>query len=798
MRPYVPGQSFYNVIKRAIPDFAEAEYDTFVEFILAFLRFMEQERVLAPTDVRPDYGSSPNNQVLATQTLGEAGYEARKLQEYRDVTTTLDEFRTQFNAMFAKNWPSRTHLPLDLFIHSLREFYRGKGTVETIQFFFRSVFGRHADVHFPREDVLKASDATWSAPLTIKVGVPFYANTAARPNDDINTYFLGQRIVSPTGAAQVEKVTTTIYGQSYNQRIVVNELTLKYDTVVGDFEPGQTVQNIDVEDESQVVYATILPVIAGVAMGTGGSNYAVGDIVRFSEGPGLGEGYGAWGRVSRVSDSSINGVDVIVSGDGFTVGTPISFISSSGSGAAAVINSVIYGQLEGEDSNGFLLMENYDTIILEDKNTLDLLLTIDSFVNATATVCINTPDYGAQTGVVMLNGVDEYDPLSVALQAGDQAPFMTPWVFTGANTVQLANLGITLASVTNTWFANASAVFVLADEKDITTNTTNANTYATVIVAQHVSSLLKDTLYLNSVANLVNFTVGDVVKSNTTTTQVGYITTDGTANVVGNGTFFTTALRPNTHCVLDSGTQFVVASITNNVFLTAYSNVAAAVANTYATIPVGVITAVEPQQQSFYGKIRSISVTSPGSGYENPPSATVDAVSARAQEIQYWSGTTLEDSGGQIDIYEPASLVTQQDAGQVTRVEIVSSGVNYLEADAVLLDIIHGDGRLGDNASGTPILGAETQYPGRFTTTRSFLSADKVLQDAETYNDYTYQIRVAEPFERYATILTKLVHPAGFKMLGQFVATLKAETLDEGDLDTFETYDPVVVVDVLS
>ena len=58
MRPYQPGQEFYNLIKTAIPDFVESEYPVFVEFITAFLRFLEQERVTSTANVTPEFGPS--------------------------------------------------------------------------------------------------------------------------------------------------------------------------------------------------------------------------------------------------------------------------------------------------------------------------------------------------------------------------------------------------------------------------------------------------------------------------------------------------------------------------------------------------------------------------------------------------------------------------------------------------------------------------------------------------------------------------------------------------------------------
>src|SRR5690606_35795518 len=144
---------------------------------------------------------------------------------------------------------------------------------------------------------------------------------------------------------------------------------------------------------------------------------------------------------------------------------------------------------------------------------------------------------------------------------------------------------------------------------------------------------------------------------------------------------------------------------------------------------------------------------------------------------------------GQISVYKPASLQAQQDSGQVTRVKILNSGVNYIDANSIVINIMHGEGRTGSNASAFPILGALTHYPGEFTTTRGFLSSNKYLQDKDFYNNYTYVVRVAESFDRYRHLLLKLIHPAGFKAIGQFVESLTAPA-PAGR----EAVDPVVVV----
>jgi len=120
LRPYQVGENFYNLIKTAIPNFVEADYPLFIEFVSAYLRFLETHRTFEQKSIYPEYGASQNRTVNLTQTLGGTSYELRKLLDYRDTESTIDEFKTHFLAMFAKNFPHYNHIPLDLFVQSLR------------------------------------------------------------------------------------------------------------------------------------------------------------------------------------------------------------------------------------------------------------------------------------------------------------------------------------------------------------------------------------------------------------------------------------------------------------------------------------------------------------------------------------------------------------------------------------------------------------------------------------------------------------------------------------------------------
>jgi hypothetical protein len=796
MRPYVPGQSLYNLIKSAIPEFTETEYPLFIEFITAFLRFLEQKRTFTPTDIFPQFGAPGT--IQTTVTAGGPAYEARKLLEYRDAKTTLDEFTKNFLDMFGQGFPTHTFVDANTLLKGLREFYQSKGTSESIKWFFRVIFNEDANVYFPRTDILQASAGDWDAPVTLKVSTPLDGH----PNGDVYTFYAGQRVITTTGTALVENVITTVVGQNFNQNVIVNELFLRADSIQGTFEPNQILHNIDSDVQVQT---KILPVVEDLIVETGGSNYSPGDIIVFSEGPSGGAGYGAFGSVKTISNSSIDTVSILDGGDGYLTGLPITFTSTTGTGASAVISEIIYGDVELEDGTGFVLMEDQsptvtNNLILEDKNVLDLELLIGPFVNASATVTLDSPDYGIATGVSQMDGTQIDSVVDIALVATDSKPFMHPWVFTNDihTTATLANAATLLTLNSNTFFGNSNVVFVLSGIADVTTNSSTANVTASVIVSDVTVGNGQNMIYLTTITHLEELATSTYLKQDGNgVSQSGNLTTTiGSANIVGSGTSFTTTIQPNSHVCLPDGSHVVIRTVANNTLMTATAPLTVAVNGAFSIVPVGRIDVIIPQAQRFYGKIKTIQLLSNGQRYLTPPAVSAESVSAEAQGLFYLdnaftnSAIIVPAETGQIDVFTDARLQAQQNAGQILRVNIINSGVNYTDPDHMRITAVHHGSVMGEEATFEPVLGAVTHYPGSFRTSAGFLSDNKFLQDSTYYNNFTYVVSVAESFQIYKDLFLKLIHPAGFKLLGTFLLTLEA-TVDFNSTDLIPVFEPI-------
>lgn len=132
--------------------------------------------------------------------------------------------------------------------------------------------------------------------------------------------------------------------------------------------------------------------------------------------------------------------------------------------------------------------------------------------------------------------------------------------------------------------------------------------------------------------------------------------------------------------------------------------------------------------------------------------------------------STFQLSNGTVAIFQAANLEAVQSAGQINRVSLTSAGVYYTEPEDIEIDAIHSDttGNPADAVLSANI-GALSVKTGTYRTTKGFLSADKFIQDETYYNDHTYVVRVAESFDRWRDIYKKILHPAGFNLIGEFV-----------------------------
>ena len=131
------------LIEQQFPSFYRDEGANFVAFVKAYYEWME----------------SSNN----------ALYQAKRLTDYRDIDTTTDAFIVYFKEKYLKNIQFDVASNKELLVKNSLDLYRSKGTQQSIDLFFKLVYGTSADVKYPAEKVLRLSDGVYEKPEYLEV-----------------------------------------------------------------------------------------------------------------------------------------------------------------------------------------------------------------------------------------------------------------------------------------------------------------------------------------------------------------------------------------------------------------------------------------------------------------------------------------------------------------------------------------------------------------------------------------------------------------------------------------------------
>lgn len=249
------------LVENQFPSFYKEEGPQFIAFVKAYYEWLETA-----------------NNVL---------YHTRKLPEYRDIDTTLDEFIIEFKEKYLKNIQFDTATNKQLLIKNSLDLYRSKGTERSIDLFFKLVYGTAAEVRYPADNILRVSDGIWERPQYLEI-------THSRYNID----YVGKQIIGALSGAKafVEKFIRRRTSAGYVDLLYISNLQ-------GAFRNGEVIglniNNTPVFDRSK--RAQLLGSIRRVILQDRSRDFKVGDLVTFE---GSTNGEGGIARVESVSEAS--------------------------------------------------------------------------------------------------------------------------------------------------------------------------------------------------------------------------------------------------------------------------------------------------------------------------------------------------------------------------------------------------------------------------------------------------------------------------------------------------------------
>ena len=287
------------LIEKQFPQFYLEEGPQFVAFVKAYYEWLENSGSYIAANgstVTPYIDSSANISYTSNSSNKAVGagvlYHTRRLPDYRDIDTTLEQFIVQFKEKYLKNIQFDTASNKQLLVKNSLNLYRSKGTDRAVDLFFKLVYGTQAEVKYPGEDVFKLSDGIWQKPTYLEVS-----------DTPRNVDYVGKRIQGTRSNA------TAFVERFIKRRIRDGYVHILYITnIQGDFEKNEVLAYI--ANNQPRVYESSDPIgkspeligsVREVVIQDGGRDFNVGDIVSFSSSQ---KGLGGFARVDKTIDTT--------------------------------------------------------------------------------------------------------------------------------------------------------------------------------------------------------------------------------------------------------------------------------------------------------------------------------------------------------------------------------------------------------------------------------------------------------------------------------------------------------------
>ena len=154
----------------------------------------------------------------------------QQMLAYADIDNTIYDFLEEFRKSFMEGIPSNLATGIDkrnLEKH-IRELYRRKGTKEGVKLFMKILLDENAEVFYPNQYMLRASDADWDKPTILRCSIV----GASTPSEIIGQSITGQDS-DATALVEDAAVFTAAGGISYAEIQISN--------VVGSFQVDETI-----------------------------------------------------------------------------------------------------------------------------------------------------------------------------------------------------------------------------------------------------------------------------------------------------------------------------------------------------------------------------------------------------------------------------------------------------------------------------------------------------------------------------------------------------------------------------
>ena len=198
-------QKLSTIIGRKLPEFIQDQHETFVAYVKAYVEWLEQK--------------------------GQPADAINSLYANRAIDTTSTEFVEYFRREYLETIPAETLADKRLLVKYIKQYYRAKGTEQSIKFLFRILFNETPELYYPTYDLLRASDGKWVQNIAIKT------NNAAIDYSALESTII---VGATSGARAVVETISTFNTQVSGIR---KEFILNKSSIIGAFVAGEGLKN---------------------------------------------------------------------------------------------------------------------------------------------------------------------------------------------------------------------------------------------------------------------------------------------------------------------------------------------------------------------------------------------------------------------------------------------------------------------------------------------------------------------------------------------------------------------------
>ena len=695
-------------------------------------------------------------------------FKTRRLFEYRDIDSTLDEYIVHFKNKYAVGLKLETEADKRLLLKNIQDLYKSKGSERSYEILFRALYNKDVSIYIPGDDILRVSDGEWVEGKFLEI-----TSTANNIQD-----YIGKKI---TGVNSGATGIVENYSQRISNRKVVDILEIS--SVQGSFDFGESLFSGTNNNIIGINIPSTVGSLSAIGIIDGGANFEIGDILNV-------EGKGFGGKAKVVSTTR-------------QLGRVTFELENGGTGYSLDALTQVFPKLQLQYSSNTGNIQNNQLIFqVNESNTI----IANGIVTETNSSVITLKQYtsGFTNGSTVRTAINliidvasgTFSNGEVVYQANSSAN-----VAVGTIVGIVPNVGNTSYYVSNVTGAFTTSVY-----------STGGNTFLLVGNTSSAQGFIYNVIGGSNtgtatVANIVGggtgatFRIGDIIDKEIVTINTDYIrdrldtkllvfneglpatgtvaTTSGSNTLTGTGTTFTTDLVVGDYIQVNTSTSKEVrqvSTIANNISLTVtenFSNTQSGVqyfkdqAN-YLFQKVSSIADIEnlattltnalTYEEFEIGTISYLAGINPGTGYSLNPYVSVTEPLIAALEQPGVAGR-----------YKGADAIVDAFAGTgqgiALATKIVDSGLGYEPGERVTLSSPDSS----FSVTGAAVVSSEGRKEGYWKSTRGFLDSDKYIQDSKYYQEFSYELRSSVNFNEYKDVVLTMVHTAGTELFGKYI-----------------------------